>query len=206
MGSTCEKGTFKSNGTCLTCSADCDSCSGRYVQTLITIRSDADWPPFSYDACDSCPESRPVLRSDHTCALTCSQSQYFDTQSGQCESCHSSCSTCYGSSKDECLSCDSSSILSEGSCHTSNCWSDLQPVAGFGVCLEDLVTTTPQKDSESSEDNEDRNKKNLLPIILGTLLGLVALLLVAFVVLRMYNRNRRKEETQQVSSVFTFSD
>lgn len=154
----------------------------------------------SASTCDSCPADRPVLLKDKRCGLACDAGEYFDSSSGSCAACDKTCKTCFNSGKDSCLSCDASSILQGGSCEQASCWGDAKPVTGYGVCLEDLVTVDPEKDSrEASKDKKDGSNKsrNLLPIILGTLLGFAAFLLLAFMALRMYYKNRRREKTQQ---------
>ncbi|KAF9484829.1 growth factor receptor domain-containing protein [Pholiota conissans] len=123
--STCPSSTFSSSGACLSCHADCASCSGG-----------------SFNQCTSCPASRPVLLNGR-CVPTCARNQFLDPSSGTCQSCDSSCSSCSGAGPSNCLACASSSQkLSQGTCVAANCQADTSIVAGLGVCLSDLVSTS----------------------------------------------------------------
>lgn len=126
--------------------------------------------------------------------MTCGVDQYWDSSGAQCASCDATCQTCFGSGKDDCLSCNDTSVLKNGQCQKADCWAGFGPVSGFGVCLESLVTVTPEKDRGNTSK---KKSKDLLPIILGTLLGIAAVLMAAFAVVRLYFKNRRREQTQK---------
>lgn len=124
--SSCPPGTFSSAGACLSCHPDCASCSGA-----------------SFTQCTVCPSSRPVLSSGR-CLPTCSQNQFYDTTSSQCQTCDSSCSSCSGPGPSNCLACSSSTqVLRAGSCVPAHCETSSNVVSGLGVCLSDLVLSTP---------------------------------------------------------------
>ncbi|THV05670.1 hypothetical protein K435DRAFT_744555 [Dendrothele bispora CBS 962.96] len=118
--------------TCTTCHPDCLTCSGP-----------------SFNQCSSCPSSRPVLSNDGRCLPTCSKSQFFDKTSSSCQSCHESCDTCFGSGKDECLSCSNGEVVKSGSCVQASCTNNSTVVQGLGVCLSELVQV-PQPSGTSS--------------------------------------------------------
>lgn len=120
--STCPSGTFSSSNSCLSCHADCATCSGP-----------------SFTQCSTCPPDRPVLANGR-CLPTCSKSQYFDKTSSSCLTCDSSCSSCSGSGPANCLGCASSSqVLRAGTCVAANCNAQSSVIPGLGVCLSDLV-------------------------------------------------------------------
>ncbi|KAH9984463.1 insulin-like growth factor binding protein [Russula vinacea] len=74
--SSCPSNTITTAGTCTTCHPDCATCSGT-----------------SFNQCSSCSSNRPVL-SNGRCLPTCSKTQFFDSASGSCQSCDSTCSSC----------------------------------------------------------------------------------------------------------------
>lgn len=134
--STCPSGTFTSNGACLPCHADCQTCSGS-----------------GFDKCTTCSPSRPVLSSNGRCLLTCGKNQFYDTSSGgtgACTNCDSSCATCTGSGSSNCLNCPSGKVLQGGTCVDARCpgGDDVGAVAALGgICLSSLVTTAPPASS-----------------------------------------------------------
>ncbi|EPS98400.1 hypothetical protein FOMPIDRAFT_1031549 [Fomitopsis schrenkii] len=130
--SSCPSNTVSSSGACLACHPDCATCSGT-----------------SFNQCSSCPSDRPVLNNGR-CLPTCSQSQFFDTASSSCQSCDSSCSSCSGSGANNCFACSSSSqILRGGTCVSAGCSNSSSVISGLGLCLSDLVVTTPSSSTST---------------------------------------------------------
>lgn len=80
---------------CLPCSSNCESCDS------------------SPDHCTSCKPSF-VLNSQNQCVSECDSS-------ADCHKCHSTCDTCYGTSRNQCLSCQPSHRLFSGMCTQSQC-------------------------------------------------------------------------------------
>ena len=95
---------------------------------------------MSFDQCETCPPSRPILSSGRRCLPNCGQSEYFDLSTSTCQDCDSSCSSCSGSGSNNCLACSSSGqVLRAGSCVPAECTGSTSVIPDFGVCLSDLV-------------------------------------------------------------------
>lgn len=89
-------------------------------------------------------------------------------------------------------------MLRSGSCNEAKCWAGFNTASGFGVCLEDLITTTPEADSQEDSDEEHSDDStNVLPIILGSVLGGLALILGSLVAARVYYKKRRQKKTKE---------
>ncbi|EKM83166.1 hypothetical protein AGABI1DRAFT_69401 [Agaricus bisporus var. burnettii JB137-S8] len=190
--SSCPSDTFPSNSTsCGTCHGDCASCSG---------------PQFNQ--CTSCPPNRPVLK-DGRCLSTCAKGEFFDKTSSSCTGCDSNCETCSASGPDKCLSCTSGEVLRSGKCVKTE--GGCQTLAGFGVCLEELVitvgqnhttnATTPAQPKPSISGIADptvvrvENKLEGWQIAL-MVLGVVFILCILIILWRWRARRKRKERTQ----------
>lgn len=93
--------------------------------------------------------------------------------------CDSSCATCSGASSSSCLSCPAGQKLRQGKCaapeKTSTSPAGCVVIAGFGVCLENLVTVAAKS---AATDGSDEKKKRQLPWWSILLLVLVVLALV----------------------------
>ena len=130
--SSCPSDTFSSSGSCLKCHPDCATCSGA-----------------SFNQCNSCPPSRPVLTGGR-CLPTCSKNQYLDTATSTCQSCDLSCSSCSGPGSRNCLGCSSSGqVLRGGSCVSMDCQDSSGTIPGLGVCLSELVQVQSRLPPES---------------------------------------------------------
>ncbi|GAA5932891.1 uncharacterized protein JCM15063_002235 [Sporobolomyces koalae] len=182
--SSCPTGYFSSNNisslstttsTCLACHPDCATCS-----------TDAT-------TCLSCPPSRPVLVAGGKCVPTCAQNEYYDVTKRECVACSNECGTCYGSSKDECLSCRQGSNLQvrAGKCAATDQGCTI--VKDFGVCLKDLVTVGAR---QRNSDPEDKVKRKL-PwwIILIVVLVIVGSIVVGAWWFRKKEQKRRRAHT-----------
>lgn len=176
-GPSCPTGYFATttaNATtqqCLPCHPDCATCSG------------------SFDACSSCPASRPVLSSSKTCVQTCASNEFYDTAKGSCTACSSSCATCSGSASSQCLSCPSTSTLKQGTCKPVDC----TIVPSFGVCLSDLVTVSAQSAASTTATHKALPWWTILLIIIVVILLIGAVLLVW----RARDQKRRREQTER---------
>ncbi|POY76568.1 hypothetical protein BMF94_0157 [Rhodotorula taiwanensis] len=165
--SSCPSGFFTSTtslaaannaSSCLACHPDCATCSG----------------PTS-DACLSCPAYRPVLTAARTCVSTCASNEYYDKSKSKCVACDSGCATCSGGSASSCLSCPSGQKLRRGTCAapTTAASKACSVIAGFGVCLEDLVTVAATSAATVEEDKRWRLRWWVILVIVLVVLALV---------------------------------
>ncbi|KAL1681107.1 insulin-like growth factor binding protein [Schizophyllum commune] len=188
----CPDNAFSSSGKCITCHPDCATCSGS-----------------AFNQCSSCPSDRPVL-SNGRCLPTCSQSQYYDATTSSCQSCDSSCSSCSGPGSDECLACSSSSqVLREGSCVAANCDSNAKVISSLGVCLSELVKTTPTGTGTGSTPTvsgidsptviTSKDKLEWWQILLMAL-GCAFIFMVVLMLWRRHARKRRAKLTAKFAS------
>ncbi|KAL4438377.1 hypothetical protein ABPG74_009416 [Tetrahymena malaccensis] len=67
---------------------------------------------------------------DNTCKPTCPYKQFGDIQTGKCELCSVNCSTCFGSSFNQCLSCNNGYQLQGNQCVEFTCHSSCQSCSG----------------------------------------------------------------------------
>ncbi|KAL5005336.1 hypothetical protein ScPMuIL_018792 [Solemya velum] len=131
----CPKGQYKNHlGKCGPCSDGCVECKDnlecvrcspdRFMFNKMCVKvcsknsiphtiTQADHSMVTHchkcitDDCQSCP-SQFTLQVNKTCTQkeACPRKQYFDWTTMNCESCHNDCSSCYGPSATECLSCN----------------------------------------------------------------------------------------------------
>jgi hypothetical protein len=90
------------DGICESCHSSCKTCSGSSETECLTC-----YPTkvFFFNSCwASCPDG---------------SSDYILVGDGICESCHSSCKTCSGSSETECLTCYPTKVFFSNSCWDS---------------------------------------------------------------------------------------
>ncbi|XP_030623096.1 proprotein convertase subtilisin/kexin type 5 [Chanos chanos] len=109
----CEEGFYgdEDSQECERCHEDCRMCSGP-----------------EHDDCDSCHEGVQRLESGE-CGYeeeSCPPKSYL-TDDGECESCHSSCETCWGKLRSQCHSCIKGRYLSSEHMCVARC-----PVGTFG--------------------------------------------------------------------------
>lgn len=118
--STCPGGFFNATGTCVPCHSDCATCSG---------------PAFNQ--CSKCPTDRPVLAQGR-CLRTCgSKTQFFNHSTSSCQSCDSSCSSCFGAGPNKCLACsNSTAVLHNGKCSSTSCTGIA--LDNLGMCFTDV--------------------------------------------------------------------
>lgn len=97
---TCPDGYFENseNKTCVPCEANCASCQDRP------------------DYCTSCEHH--LVMHEHKCFAACPKNTY-ETEDFNCADCHSSCSSCNGSSETQCILCKPNRFSLEGKCLTS---------------------------------------------------------------------------------------
>ncbi|GAA6047624.1 hypothetical protein JCM3770_001594 [Rhodotorula araucariae] len=172
--SSCPTGYFTSTSNtsaCLACHPDCATCTG----TATT--------------CVTCPSSRPVLTSAGSCVPTCASNEYYDPAKSTCVSCSTSCATCSASGSDACLSCPAGQRLRSGSCTAPS--DDCAVIAGFGVCLEDLVTVA----ATSSVDEPSVRWKAPWWLILLVVLCVLALAGLGAWLFRRREQKRRRAHT-----------
>ncbi|GAB1517014.1 hypothetical protein RhiTH_000057 [Rhizoctonia solani] len=114
--------TNSTGTTCLSCHADCATCSG----------------PGSTQ-CSTCPPSRPLKSSDGRClpSSSCGAQSFFDSASGTCRSCDAGCSSCAGAGGQMCTACPVGKVLQSGQCVDSGCGETY-----FGLCLSTFATST----------------------------------------------------------------
>ncbi|CEL54465.1 Proprotein convertase subtilisin/kexin type 5 OS=Rattus norvegicus GN=Pcsk5 PE=2 SV=3 [Rhizoctonia solani AG-1 IB] len=114
--------TNSTGTTCLSCHADCATCSG----------------PGSTQ-CSTCPPSRPLKSSDGRClpASSCGAQSFFDSASGSCRACDAGCANCAGAGVQMCTACPVGKVLQSGQCVDSGCGETY-----LGLCLSALVTST----------------------------------------------------------------
>ncbi|KAL5636318.1 hypothetical protein ACGC1H_004955 [Rhizoctonia solani] len=117
--------TNSTGTTCVSCHADCATCSG----------------PGSTQ-CSTCPPSRPFKSSDGSClpASSCGAQSFFDSASGTCRSCDAGCASCAGAGGQTCTACPLGKVLQAGQCVDSGCGETY-----FGLCLGALVTSGSTK-------------------------------------------------------------
>ncbi|KAG8861934.1 hypothetical protein FRB96_002377 [Tulasnella sp. 330] len=112
-------------GTCISCHADCSTCSGA-----------------SFDECTSCPPTRPVKTSSGRCLQACEKGQFWDSTSGQCEGCATGCATCADATPNMCMSCAQGLVLQAGKCVSTACPGGAAGLNTLGgVCLAQLETS-----------------------------------------------------------------
>ncbi|KAL4476414.1 hypothetical protein ABPG74_010147, partial [Tetrahymena malaccensis] len=121
----CPSNTYLSNpSTCLDCNSNCKTCS-----SSSTFCTSCDSPNYLIQSSGSCVSTCPAsnwvrLRgmngcsscvlplyyqaSSSSCVESCLPNQYQDKTTAICSSCDSSCASCSGPSKNECLSCSGS--------------------------------------------------------------------------------------------------
>ncbi|EAR90268.2 zinc finger lsd1 subclass family protein (macronuclear) [Tetrahymena thermophila SB210] len=113
----CPKGQFGSNGLCIPCDSNCDSCSsnstkcqscqiGYYLNNSnVCIQCSQNCLQCSSaSACLKCAFG--TFLENGSCKSSCSNpNSYQDKSLNQCVLCDSSCQTCNGSSSRNCLSC-----------------------------------------------------------------------------------------------------
>ncbi|PLW57353.1 hypothetical protein PCANC_01808 [Puccinia coronata f. sp. avenae] len=171
----------KGVNACLTCSASCGSCQ-------------------SPTACQSCPNNLPAFDPvTQTCSLACPKGRFADPNlGGRCSLCEASCETCSGVGSSDCLSCKDGDTLHEGKCLPSTCASNsTHNVAGWGVCLEDLLAA-------NTENNTKSPSAWLIALVVMLLLAtFVALFLLTW---RLWQRKKRQHKTKQFGSELATSD
>ncbi|KAL4493949.1 hypothetical protein ABPG72_021966 [Tetrahymena utriculariae] len=92
----CPSNTYQSSSTtCLDCNSNCKTCS-------------SSGKPNN---CQSCSGTLFLSTSGNTCTSNCLINEFKNTSNNKCIPCHSSCSTCSGSSNNNCLSCSGSSYF-----------------------------------------------------------------------------------------------
>ncbi|EAR88128.2 zinc finger lsd1 subclass family protein (macronuclear) [Tetrahymena thermophila SB210] len=91
--SSCSNGQYMDLllGTCQACDQTCTTCTNGGVQ-----------------GCSSCALPLYYEVSSSSCVQSCQSNQYQDNSTATCSSCDSSCASCSGPSKNECLSCSGS--------------------------------------------------------------------------------------------------
>ncbi|KAH7317535.1 insulin-like growth factor binding protein [Rhizoctonia solani] len=114
--------TNSTGTTCISCHADCATCSGP-----------------SSTQCSTCPPSRPLKSSDGRClpSSSCGAQSFFDSASGACRSCDAGCASCAGAGGQMCTACPSGNVLRAGQCMDSGCGETY-----FGLCLSALASST----------------------------------------------------------------
>ncbi|GAA5829789.1 hypothetical protein JCM5353_002232 [Sporobolomyces roseus] len=172
--------------SCLACHPSCETCSDTSTNCL------------------SCPASTPVLSKsaqgggESRCLSTCSsQHVFYDSKKQECVDCHEDCATCYGSSKDQCLSCSSSTQkVVNGKCldTTDGC----RIIEGFGVCLEDLVSVEARTTAAKEEEKEGWK----LPwwVILLIIVLVLTLVIGGVWWFRKREQKRRREHTKRFAN------
>lgn len=85
-------------GVCKRCPLLCEQCS-------------------SAETCDRCQFG--MFLSDGICVSTCEGNEYIDADFG-CRPCDPSCQTCFGGSRNECMTCKQGHIFREGECQTDD--------------------------------------------------------------------------------------
>ncbi|PFH53554.1 hypothetical protein AMATHDRAFT_73358 [Amanita thiersii Skay4041] len=183
--------------TCLSCHADCATCSGP-----------------SFTQCTSCPTLRPVL-SNGRCLATCGRGQFLDSGSKSCQSCDPECASCAGPENNQCLSCKGNDrVLHAGLCVAAQCQGSGGLISSLGVCFSNLVaipeptgTNSPHGPNGSSipmptitgltEPISDDTKKIRLAWwqILLMALGCAFILLVIILLWRRRARRQRSMRT-----------
>ncbi|GAA5875551.1 hypothetical protein JCM3774_006101 [Rhodotorula dairenensis] len=172
--------TVKNASACLACHPDCETCSG----------------PRS-TSCLSCPPTRPVLTLSQSCVSTCSSNEYYDPATAKCSVCDSKCATCSGASASSCLSCPAGQKLRQGACvapeKTSTSPGGCSVIAGFGVCLEDLVTVAAKSAATASQEGKKRRLAwwSILLLVLAAL----ALIGIGLWWFRKREQKRRRAHT-----------
>ena len=80
------------NGSCLECHAGCLTCVGPTLKECLT-----------------CPAGmqrlNPDIRFNSSCVQGCEVGKFWNMMNNICDPCHSTCKTCMGETKEECLSC-----------------------------------------------------------------------------------------------------
>ncbi|EAR82776.1 leishmanolysin family protein (macronuclear) [Tetrahymena thermophila SB210] len=77
----------------------------------------------------NCPSGQ-FKNFDNTCKSTCPYKQYGDKSTGNCTLCSSNCSSCYGPSPNECLSCKEGYSLQRNQCVDLTCHPSCQQCSG----------------------------------------------------------------------------
>lgn len=95
--STCQDGTYVSNGVCSPCSAGCKTCSGTAAN------------------CGTCNSGYFMVVSTSSCVTTCPSGLYQDPMTQTCVGCQSPCTTCSGS-QNNCTGCINGKYLLGNSC------------------------------------------------------------------------------------------
>lgn len=75
------------------------------------------------------------MLSNGRCVEYCPKTSYFDSSSGGCKPCDSSCSACLGDGPAACSLCPDGSILKSGRCEAVTC----AFATGLGICLDELI-------------------------------------------------------------------
>lgn len=89
--------------------------------------------------CTECDTSkRYTLADPDTCQyLVCPDGTFYDSNYVVCMECDSSCETCYGDASDNCLSCSSTTFLSDyNTCQTCN---EVNSGLKFSSIAEDCI-------------------------------------------------------------------
>lgn len=138
----CPEGYYENydNKTCVPCEANCASCQDRP------------------DYCTSCDHH--LVMHEHKCYSSCPVHTY-ETEDYNCASCHSSCSTCNGSSESQCITCRSGRFAFDGKCLNS-C-----PAGYYGdkkrqecvACPRGCATCSSNGFCLTCKDNWTKNKK-----------------------------------------------
>ncbi|GAA5958172.1 hypothetical protein JCM3765_002837 [Sporobolomyces pararoseus] len=162
--------------SCLACHPDCETCS-----------------PTDPTVCLTCPPDRPVLNSNNgKCLDTCERNEYFDTGKQKCSACSSDCETCYGGGKNQCLSCSGDDLVVKGGKCVDTY--DCTVIAGFGVCLKELVTVEARSQTVEGK-GEDGKKKLPWWLILVIVLIIVVVIVGGVWWFRKREQKRRREHT-----------
>ncbi|KIM31095.1 hypothetical protein M408DRAFT_327977 [Serendipita vermifera MAFF 305830] len=190
--SNCPSNMFAANGACTPCHPDCDSCTGA-----------------GFNQCSTCPASAPVRTSGNRCVKTCAKSEYFDSSSGTCKTCDSSCASCSGGGSSSCLSCNNNKqVLRAGVCTNVDCGNGSGPTSGLGVCLAELVVVPnnsgtppvviPPLDPNAQQPSNGGGGGGLIWWqILLIVLGILLLLIIILLLWRRHARKKRAQETEQ---------
>lgn len=188
--SSCPSNMFSDSGKCTQCHPDCATCSGA-----------------SFNQCLSCPSNNPILTTAKRCVTTCAKTEYFDSSSGTCKSCDSSCGSCSGGGSTSCLSCASSTqVLRAGKCTNVDCGNGQGPTSGLGICLAEIVqvpgnsgsppVSIPPVDPNASQPIPHGHKLTWWQILL-IVLGVLLVLIIILILWRRRQRKKRAQQTEQ---------
>ncbi|KAF0511014.1 growth factor receptor domain-containing protein [Gigaspora margarita] len=176
----CPSSYFTQNTTCIKCHPDCTECSG---------------PGFNQ--CKKCPSTRPILTStsESQCVESCSDGNYADS-TGKCQKCHSDCSSCVGSSSNQCLGCaDQSKVLINGTC-SGTCPAGSKMIIAERLCYN-LQTNTIISPNSIPISNTTQSSGLDWWMILLIILSIITFIVLILMLIRCIAVKKRVAKTTE---------